>query len=367
MIIETNKRIDAFDLLKTLSIFIVIFYHSFTADIDINRHITLTSGFNYIFKSVVGISVPIFFLVNGSILFRKPLFLKRHIHKMVYMIMLVAVWDILDVFVKMFLRGEMLSAKEFLKKCWLFEAGWSNQLWFLMALCVIYMFFPMMKESFDHGKQGLKVITVIAFIAVIGNSAVLIVINIGCYILGIRINGIETDFLNQLNPFRGLYGFSFFYFLLGAFLPDYVEKMKKWVPKEIWILLAILGIVLSGVYGMIRVAMNPSVLFDTGWEGMGSAWIFFSIVSIFCLCMGYKKRENNKLCVMIESISRNSLGIYLLQTILADVGKKYFQMLSISGNLAVNLLFSFFLLILCWGITLIIKNIPILKKLVVSG
>lgn len=367
MIIEKNKRVDAFDLMKFLSIFAVVFYHSFTADIDISSHMTLTSGFNYIFKSWVSVCIPMFFIVNGAILFRKPLSPKKHIHKMIYMVILVAVWDVLDVFFKMFIRGEMLSVKEFLKKCWYFETGWSNQLWFLMALCVIYMFFPMMKESFDHGKQGIKFITVIAFIAVIGNSAVLMLINIGCFVLGIGTTGIETDLLNQLDPFRGLYGFSFFYFMFGAFLPDYTEKIKEWIPKAGLAAIGVLGIILSGVYGMVRVAMNPAVLYDTGWGGLESVWIFCSTVSVFCLCMGYKKRDGSKLCAMIESISKNSLGIYLLQTILADVGKEYFWQFSISKNIFANMLFSILLFVLCWGLTLIIKKIPFVKKLVIAG
>ena len=79
----TETRLHFADLLKSVSIFMVVFYHCFTAPIWAASESFACFG-NYLVKSLLCISIPLFFLVNGGLLFNRPFTLKKHVLKMLF-------------------------------------------------------------------------------------------------------------------------------------------------------------------------------------------------------------------------------------------------------------------------------------------
>lgn len=358
----TETRLHFADLLKSVSIFMVVFYHCFTAPIWAASESFACFG-NYLVKSLLCISIPLFFLVNGGLLFNRPFTLKKHVLKMLRIIFLVIVWDILNVSVKALLSYHSLSVSEFFKKLWLFEAGWSNHLWFLMSLFILYAFFPLMKSAYDYQKKNLLFFGVITAFVVLGNSTINLLISLGTSLPGQFLPESPVNIFNQFNPLQGFYDFTFLYFILGAFLFAYVPLLQKSLRKHICVIGLASSVFLLAVFGFTLSKKSASA-WDPVWGGFPT---IFALVTVVCVCglsLSYKFCETKLSCRLIRLISDCSLGIYLLQSLFTDLLRPYYVKLPISQSLLGDLIFTVILFSLCTLLTLILKKIPYLKILI---
>lgn len=85
--------------------------------------------------------MPLFFLVNGFLLFRKELSLRKHIAKTVRLALVTVIWGFVIPIVVCLITGERLTLREHFYASWFFETGRNNQLWFMGALVCIYILF----------------------------------------------------------------------------------------------------------------------------------------------------------------------------------------------------------------------------------
>ena len=65
------------DLLKCLAILMVIIYHAPLYTVDIIKDPSLLQYARYFFKTIFSLYVPLFFIVNGYLLFNEKLHLKN--------------------------------------------------------------------------------------------------------------------------------------------------------------------------------------------------------------------------------------------------------------------------------------------------
>lgn len=360
---ETIKsRLHFADLLKSIAIFMVMFYHCFTSPILGTSKSFIYFG-NYLIKSFLCISIPLFFLVNGGLLFNKSLSLKKHIIKMLRIVVLVLIWDVLNVSTKSLFFHQPLSISDYLKKLWHFEAGWSNHLWFLMALFVLYIFFPLMKSAYDSNKKYLLFFGVIVSLIVLGNSTANLLFSLGSVLLGKPLPENSLNIFNQFNPISGLYDFTFLYFILGAFLFANASSLKKAFKKYILVFILISSIFLLAIYGF-TLSENSAVAWDPVWGGFSTIFALIAIICTYLLSLSYKFDNSRRFCQLIQIISDCSLGIYLMQSIFTDLCRPYYVKLPISQTLFGDFSFTVILFLLCTLLTLILKKIPYLNHLI---
>lgn len=361
MSISKGKRLYYIDAMEATAIFFVIFYHVFSTSVDVRSYDHIG---NYFLKSCLCTSIPLFLLANGGLLFNKEFQLKKHIFKMCRLVFLVCIWDVVNVTAKMFVYHEPLSLNQYIHKLWRFEAGWSNQLWYLMALFVLYAFFPLLKCAFDYGKKALIFFSVIIFSVVFVNSFLNMLMRIGCVITNHAVSIEEIDFFNQFDPVRGLYAYTFAYFILGGFLVKNTHVVTEKI-KPIYAVVGYLGsILLLTLYGVMISVETQSV-----WDTVSSAFstIFVLAASIFAyrLFLLCSDSSSSRLRKVIQKISENSLGIYLFQSLLTDIFFQYYKKLPISGNLAGDFILAISLLTICCVLTSLCKKIPYLRSICV--
>lgn len=356
---EKTNRIYFIDTLEAIAIFFVIFYHVFSTSVDVRSYDHIGS---YYIKSCLCVSIPLFLLTNGGLLFNKKFSLKKHILKMCRLVFLVCIWDVINVTVKMFVYQEALSFTEYIHKLWRFESGWSNQLWFLMALFVLYSFFPLLKYTYDYGKKAFLFFFIIIFAAVFGNSFLNMIMRIGLVIAGRSVPLEEINFLNQFDPVRGLYAYTFAYFILGAFLFQKIDIIKEKVKPVYAVIGYLISITFLTLYGVMISVETQSV-----WDTVSSAFsTIFALAASICvyrlslLCSDSSKSSVRK---VIQKISQNSLGIYLFQSLLADVCYTYYIKLPVSQNLLGDLIFAASLLGICCLMTSLCKKVPYLRAI----
>ena len=357
-----HKRLDHLDLLKFLSIFSVIFFHCLTVSINFQSH-KLSAYLTYFSISCLSVSIPTFFLINGRLLFNKPFLLKKHFKKIMHLIIIVIIWDFFNVFIKGTFLYHETAFKDLLHHMWAFDAGWSNQLWFLMSLFILYLFFPIFKVAYDLKKGYLFFFFVIAFCLIFGNSTLLLLLRIAEVILNIPFTNSDVNFFNQFNPFRGIYGFTFIYFLLGAFcLP--LEKLKQTKAKFcISLSIFLISILLLTSYGVFC-SLYSGTYFDTVWGGFDTLFTFIGTICLFFCSLTYHAPANI-IGTFIQFISKNTLGIYLLQSILSDFARSFLSFLGYTDNIFIDLICSFLLLCLCAILIYLLKKLPIISKIII--
>ena len=142
-----QKRIEYLDIVKVIAIFLVVFCHFVLLAQTVPANL---------FMSACWSGVPMFFLVNGALLFTRPLKLKKHISKTLAIYLILVVWRliyllsigaILHVPFSGFGKGQIFL--------YLFAFGnldgiGTGHLWFIEALLAVYLLFPLFRICFDH-------------------------------------------------------------------------------------------------------------------------------------------------------------------------------------------------------------------------
>ena len=136
---NNKKRFDYIDLLKCIAIFFVIIYHNecYNTNFIANNE----SLFINIFRAILSTCVPLFFIVNGYLLFSKKFDLKKHTIKTIKLILLTIIWGVITAFLILKIKNEPITAQIFFDTLLKMREGYVNHLWFMGALICIYLIF----------------------------------------------------------------------------------------------------------------------------------------------------------------------------------------------------------------------------------
>ncbi|WBW98612.1 acyltransferase [Oceanirhabdus sp. W0125-5] len=357
-----KKRYEFIDLLKAIAIFFVVIYHYNNLSINFLETQKQVSYLNYFFKSIFSTCVPIFFFLNGALLLNKNFNLKKHIYKLITIIFITVIWGIITLLILMPIKNEYMSLFEFVKSLVTWKPHWINHLWFLQALVVIYIFFPLIKKTYDSEVNNLYFFLIIAFIMTFGNVFLSNCANVLEFIIGKNYLRGNINFFDEFNAFRGIYGYSIVYFILGGLFFKYKEKFheKKWVIRSISTI--VISMVILTLYGVLMSKSNGEI-YDIVWYGYDTIPTLFMVIALYILALKYK--GNHKVFKLINITGKNSLGIYFMHMFWGSLFIKYFERFPYSHNIITNLLFALFVLLISLLSVLLLKKIPVVKKLFV--
>ncbi|MBE6067774.1 MAG: acyltransferase [Clostridium lundense] len=355
-----NKRYEYIDLLKAVAIFFVIFYHFNNFTTNLLQTPNIISYFNYFLKSILSTCVPIFFFANGALLLNKEFKLKKHVFKLITITILTVAWGIITLLILMPIKNEYMSSIDLAKSLWTWKQGWINHLWFLQALVVIYMFFTLIKTTYDNNINNLYFFLAIVFFMTFGNVFLSNCANVLEFIIHKNYLKDTFNFFNNFNAFRNIYGYSFVYFILGAMFLKHEEKFyeKKWVTIAISIIVT--SMILLASYGVVMSKSNGE-MYDIVWNGYDTIPTLCMVIALFILALRYKGK--NRLSKVVTTISKDSLGIYFVHIIWGNLFIKYFKQVPYSHNIIINLLFAIFILLISLLSVLLLKKIPVVRGL----
>lgn len=94
-------RYKYLDLLKCIGIYMVCFYHFNTLNFDFLQG-NIKNYFYYFIKGIFSICVALFFMVNGALMLNKELNLKKHIKKILKLIILTYIWGSIQLLIYIF-------------------------------------------------------------------------------------------------------------------------------------------------------------------------------------------------------------------------------------------------------------------------
>lgn len=361
----TDRR-SFLDALKCIAIFLVCLYHSENVFVQINA-LSSPSDYKaqiaYFIHAISSIAVPLFFMINGALLFNKPYNHSKHLRKTIKIIILGFLWSFISFIAISALKHESLTLVELMKGTWDLTLGKTEHLWFLKALVLVYLLFPVLKIVFDSPDQsGILFYTMgLFFIFSFGDLALNQVLDVCRFLFNTNLlQGKQFNFFPNINPF-GNYFYAAFYFVLGGYLNSDRWKWSNISTKMLlisftipWVFLYAYGILKSNLIGYS---------FDTVYNAYYSIMTLIMVVSVYLLSqkLTYK---NDLVREIVRKVGENTLGIYLVHKIIHIALIEYLaknQSIFTQGWIINNFCYALILLIISLWITEILRKLPFIR------
>ena len=353
----TKKRYDGIDLLKCISILMVVALHvpllHFYLD---GTEGSIFRKSQYILRIIMQ-PVPYFVAINGFLMLKKPRFdLNAHIKKTLNMLLLFFIWASILVVCARLIAGEGLTLKQFL--IYVFETGdgtgnYAGVLWFMIGLISVYLIFPLLWRTYQEDFRSFRFFFISISILIIGVSCLELLRN------ALRFHT-ETEVLDQFiglcKRFRTETGSWFlFYFCLGGMISHDLDRFLE--KRKLWILVGLVGWAASYAYSMY-ISIQQGTMADPSFN-YESVFTAIFIVSLFALVLPYQASDK-PLSKLMMGIGGNTFGIFVIHKIFIWIIEQYFTVFSFGERLLTCVVVT----AASYLVTLLLKKIPILKKLV---
>ena len=238
------------------------------------------------FDNISGISVllsmccPLFFAVNGILLLSKPRTYDYFFPKMLKLLFLILFWGILSNLFSALLYSDEYSVKKCIADLFYLRKGYCNHLWFMCTLFILYTIYPLLSVVTRESK------TLIIF---------------GIAVCCLTLYGISSFFSN-INPLKGWHSYALAYALCACIILKI--DLKKIVSPLLIFLVSMGGGIIFNHY-----TYGDSIAYtDIIFMGYKSPFIFVGTLSLIKFISILKLKPSK----LIEFISLNSLGIYLI-------------------------------------------------------
>lgn len=372
-ILQETKRVYYLDLLKFIAIVCVCSYHfAFLGNLDYIDGVSKRIFATRLLFNINSICIPLFFMVNGSLLLNRELKIKKYILKCLLILFQYYFWRFITILALSRVNDIDLSI---IGRSNIFNAVflWSDidgidlaHLWFIPSLLCVYFVFPFIKFAFDrldNDKYGktlffylLSILFVICFIfndlSTIGK-------------LIPRLSNIKFSNIQNLNPFQGLVGALLFYFVLGGLLYKNRERLKK-IKNYKLIIIFIFGMLLQLGKWYIE-SKSSNATWDGVFGGYSSTPTLMMTVSIYILVSKISNKVFEKSALIlntVKTVGENTLVVYYLHWIFGyTVLMEFYPYFRTHTGVLINLAKAVCVVILFSYIGALLKKIPIVGKL----
>lgn len=296
---------------------------------------------NYTIYYLCGISVPFFFMVNGFLMFQKQDIRYSYILRKIGMILAVVfAWNVL-MMVPVYLFRHKLSNPFLQTGLSLLQKGYLWHFWFFGSLLLIYLILPVI-HKFLKEHQRIHILI----------CGTLFPVSIGFMIWSMyQKTSMELYVPQSLRLWIWL-----FYYLFGGLMGT-LRSSKKTVRLPLWIhgLLVIMLAVFANIAAKrIGFYFVQNRLMECFYDEC--LQILYS-VSAFTFFLRISVKKCQKLITTLSSVT---MGIYIIHPILLFVAES----MTLPSSLAAILLFWLGLTVLSGILAFIMKQLPIIKKLV---
>lgn len=353
-----KKRDFSLDCIKALAIFLVcqIHYHHYN-DSFLNHFISIASG----------MGVPLFFMVNGALLMNKPLDVEKHYKKTARIFCMCFIWKLISVICISAFWGENILTN-----------GWSELLnyllgknelgtyelghfWYLYALIGVYTVFPMIKACYDDEKTKKIVwyVVGIIFCFSFGITTLNQLLQIAEWILHRNV-AFSFTWLDSYYIF-GDYGYCIVWFCLGGILYPWLLKQRKnscHLIRPMLCLFTFGWITLYCLYRFQNIVGVAVYITNDGYYSIPTLLMSTGLFSLFVLSLHkYKSR-------IVTAVSKNTWGIYMLHMMVGTAFLSIQFRYQFPTGLLLNFLKSIWMIAGSMALTVIMKKIPLVKRLV---
>lgn len=355
------KRYENIDLLKTIAIFMVIVLHSGLLHINFIELKSVATYIEFAIRLIME-GVPIFIIVNGFLIMNKKFDFKKHLRKTLNIFVLLIIWSFVYVIISSLIFNNSIDIKNILKEVITtnISSKYTGILWFLQSLIALYLLFPVIKVLHDSNKKIYNFLFIIVTIFTIGINFLSLINNIIEFKTGW--SGI-TYLLSYISKFNIITnGYFVFYFMLGGYIFENKENLKFKFNNKKSIIIVIAGLlawILAITYGIGVSNLQNKMIGDS--FNYSTVFLCITLLGLYCLTSNYQNTGNlvNKI---IESVGKNSLGIYLIHVLVIRILRRFIQFPTYIFMQRLG--FTVLVFIASYTIVLLIKKIPYVNKLI---
>lgn len=359
-----HRRYNDIDIMEALSIFAVVLYHSCIIPHGIlednNTRMTVITYINYFLISFLVTGVPVFFFCNGYLSFGRKLDLKKHCKKTIRYIIACVIWEIISAAV--FLGLGIADAQDI---NWLYVLigayGYFAHFWFIKALICIYFVYPLLKMTYDHDKKSFYFFVLVCFIMTFGNKVIIFLVNVVHCFLDLPFA--FDNYFGLMNPYRGIQGYTLVFFCMGGIARWFEEKYLDFIRAnalKVQVLSAFvlfLSTALLFLWGIFFSNVRGDI-WDVVAESYDTVFALVNTLCIYLFLLPYRETSNK----VINCISANTLGIYYLHMFFVHMTAQFISNERVY-NVAENILYGAIVLAMSLVVSIIIKKLPVVKKL----
>jgi surface polysaccharide O-acyltransferase-like enzyme len=337
--------------MKVLAIFMVITLHNGTWHTDFVGTGNWVNLLQFSIRLVCE-PVPIFMLINGFLMFHSKFDSKKHLQRIVNTVLIILCWSVIfDIFFTA-MEGKPITIYGIVTSVLNTYIGNTHTgvLWFLQKLVVVYLVFPVLKYLYDTKYTLFKYLLLVLAVSTYSISL------LSAFSTFID-SQLYSSFLFFLNQYSVVFTTNIYivYFMVGG----YLRRDMNNISHKRYISLGILSIVIITVLGIaISVYQGATCRIDLNYSQI---FLLLTIMGLFLLCSHIPMNCSfvNKI---LASIGDNTMGIYLLHRMMISLVSRWLP--AGSQSLLLRIALSLGVLLVCWGITVLIRKIPKVSFLV---
>ena len=349
--INFKNRIFYLDFLKAFCIFLVAVGHVSSQTLLYAPINTTNWIIADVYSTIAKISIPIFMMITGVLLFNRDydyvgFIKKRYPRILIPTIFWLAMYVILG-FTLGWVEGvtpntnSILSIGKFIFLMFLGHAGYLTHFWYVWLILSLYLIIPIINKWIKNSD-----FTEIKYFLIL-------------WIITCAVTSFNLPYVNiDLRYFAGPLG----YVLLGYFLHN--SKSKWWDKSWLWFIVLIISTALK-VFITYHNSMLAGMFRGVDYYDLTTVAEAFSLFILFRNMnftgrWKFLTRGNIGTCIL--SLSIFTFGIYLSHLLLFKVMLLYHVNFAGMFSLVSIPVFSILLLVVAWGIMIILSKIPILRK-----
>ncbi len=373
---QPSARNLSLDLLKGVSIILVVFFHNLRLNPD--------SFADNLWMLACNAAVPCFFLASGAVFFQRPFQMKHHILRIIRTYAVLAAWrGIYLLFYGIHLgAGAGGSLRAFLSYMLTFtsiDGIPTGHLWFMEALIVVLLLAPILRLCREHSRPAtLYLMAVLFFFNQLLNDGQFAVTLLSQW-AGRSVWNITT--MGQINPVNNLYSNYVLYFLLGAELTEQRDRFlvktssqtqgtddsrkSPFLSARILVPVAMMAAGLTGMV-LIKYLQSGTFLWRDTHIVSGYYWISTMLLAcgMFLTACLIPVNSIPALRLFSKTVGAATLGIFYLHMILFTLlDTRILTPLNPWNGWLLNLLESCLIAAIACGISLIGKKIPLARFL----
>jgi hypothetical protein len=232
----------------------------------------------------------------------------------------------------------------------------------MMAMIYIYLLLPFVKALYEKSERTYTIyLLVVIFLCTFGFALVNDIANALGYLLhSMTLKHLVLKNILWFNPFNPWFAFVLVYFVCGGLISKHLQRFN--FKSHVLLLCMLLSLVLLFLFGIMKTHID-TVVYDSVWGGHETIMTLIMSISLFLLCSKIRL-ENKRIIEISKTIGVNTLGIYFVHMPLGFWLTGYYYRLAISHYFLSDLLYAFFLWMLSFFISLALKQIPFVNKLV---
>jgi len=329
---EVSARDLNTDVMRLIASFFVVMIHVSSAN----------SAVGLALNSISRFSVPVFVLISGYYLLKKDMEISAVLRKVLSLFTLMVFWSAIYYVHELIVGTQKFSPIGCVK----YLLTEPVHLWYFYALISLYLFTPLLSLVYHHASKQL-------YQYVLG----LTFLSGSCVAMLLRMDSVS--FLNVIiekMKFPYALGFLFLY-LLGGYIRKYTVNHKK-VIYCLGIAASILSALAAAVLTDYEIVNN--VLFSFLYPGNILAavafFLFFNSISVV---------SRGKLYGILQKCAGATMGIYVLHPLMIKIfASNAFVAALFAGRDLLIPVYTFIIYCVALVCALILKNIPVLKRLV---